>query len=399
MKHDVIPPLNLLLPQNIEHYEERAITTFVVKIASRCNIACTYCYMYEHPDQTWREQPAVMSEETIELLAVRLQEYIQEKTPKQLLVVAHGGEPLLIGAKGLHAFFSKLKEKTDGLDTHVGFGIQTNGILVTDDIVEVFQEFEVRAGVSIDGPPEWNDIYRVDKQGRGTFNRVIAGIDKLRHPAHGESVFGGILTVANPDIEPNYLLSFLTDFSVPYFDVLLPDYNHNTYPYEKYPKGTFGRWMIKLFDLWMTKEEYKQIEIRTFKTFMKLFLGGQSGYDSFGAFSGGVIVVETDGTYHALDVLKTAFHGATKTGKSLASHSIKVLEADLAVVALSNKRFVAPQKCLACQLFDICGGGYLPHRYKDVTGFFQESVYCDDLILIISHIYKTLSQELSSVIG
>jgi uncharacterized protein len=58
--------LELLLPQRTEFYEVQPITTFVVKVVSRCNLKCSYCYMYEHPDQTWRDQPVVMTAETIQ---------------------------------------------------------------------------------------------------------------------------------------------------------------------------------------------------------------------------------------------------------------------------------------------------------------------------------------------
>ena len=126
-------------------------------------------------------------------------------------------------------------------------------------------------------------------------------------------------------------------------------------------------------------------------------MGGQRGFDSYGALSNGVIIVETDGTYHGLDVLKTAYHGATKTGMSLESDPIETLESLPLVKALSIKRFSAPQKCFDCQLFEICGGGYLPHRYSSQNGFNRESVYCEDMMILIEHIRNYLSTELSAI--
>ena len=154
--------LELLLPQRTEFYEVRPITTVVVKIVSRCNLKCSYCYMYEHPDQTWKEQPVLMSLETIQLLADRLSSYVRERQLKQLIVVFHGGEPLLLGASKLRDFFTILRSSFQDIEADIKFGLQTNGTLVDDDIVQVFQDFKVRAGVSIDGPQEWNDLMRVD---------------------------------------------------------------------------------------------------------------------------------------------------------------------------------------------------------------------------------------------
>ena len=389
--------LELLLPQRTEFYEVRPITTFVVKVVSRCNLKCSYCYMYEHPDQTWRDQPVFMTAETIQLLADRLSSYVRIRELKQILVVFHGGEPLLLGAARLREFFTILSNNFHDIEADVkfGFGLQTNATLVDDDIVQVLQDFNVRAGVSIDGPQEWNDRMRVDAKGNGSFSQVIAGVEKLRNPKSGASVFGGFLTVANPEIDPYDLLTFFEKFNTTSIDFLLPDFNYDTFPYDKYPPGTFGRWLSSLFDYWIASET--SMEVRIFRTLMKLLMGGQRGFDSYGALSNGVIIVETDGTYHGLDVLKTAYHGATKTGMSLESDPIETLESLPLVKALSIKRFSAPQKCFDCQLFEICGGGYLPHRYSFQNGFNRESVYCEDMMILIEHIRNYLSTELSAI--
>ncbi len=387
--------LELLLPQRTEFYEVRPITTIVVKVVSRCNLKCSYCYMYEHPDQTWREQPVLMSAKTMQLLAVRLSSYVHERKLKQIIVVFHGGEPLLLGATKLREFFTILSSSFQDIEADVKFGLQTNATLVDDDIVQVFQDFNIRAGVSIDGPQEWNDLMRVDAKGRGSFSQIIAGVEKLRNPKSGGSVFGGFLTVANPEIDPYELLTFFEKLNATSIDFLLPDFNFDTFPYNKYTPGTFGKWLSAFFDYWLASET--SMEVRIFKTIMKLLMGGQRGFDSMGALSNGVIIVETDGTYHGLDVLKTAYHGATKTGMSLDSHSFHALESLPLVKALSTKRFSASQKCLDCRLFDICGGGYLPHRYSSENGFNRESIYCEDLMILIDHIRNYLSTELSGI--
>lgn len=387
---------NSNLPQRKEFYQEELIATYVVKVASRCNLNCTYCYMYEHADQSWRNQPTQMSVDTMQLLAKRLGEYARHRDLKRLLIVAHGGEPLLLGASGLRSFYSQIKEELAGVGATVQFGLQTNGVLVDDDIVKVLQDFGIRAGVSIDGPQEWNDKARKDHQGFGSFERVLAGVERLRNPKEGTSVFGGFLTVLSPEISPRELFAFYKEIEAPAFEFLLPQYNHDTFPYDKYPIGTFGRWLVEAFDLWI--DSGQNVEIRFFSMLMKLLLGGQGGYDAVGEMSKGVLVVETDGTYHGVDVLKTTYHGATTTGKSLLSHPISALEAEPLVMSMSNKRFSVNQKCLDCRFFRACGGGYLPHRYSSASGFDRESVYCNDLMMIIGHIEQRLSDELVKVV-
>src|ERR1022692_2932270 len=75
-----------------------AILCFLLKVASRCNLACDYCYMYEHADQSWRNQPHLFSPDTCAAVACRIGEYVAGRQLRHVSVVFHGGEPLLFGA-------------------------------------------------------------------------------------------------------------------------------------------------------------------------------------------------------------------------------------------------------------------------------------------------------------
>lgn len=70
---------------------------FVVKIHSRCDLACDYCYMYQMADQSWRERPKRMSEETGEQTAFRIGEHARKHRITEVALILHGGEPLLAG--------------------------------------------------------------------------------------------------------------------------------------------------------------------------------------------------------------------------------------------------------------------------------------------------------------
>src|SRR5688572_31688458 len=86
----------------------------ILKIESRCNLSCDYCYVYESLDQSWRRQPTVMSPETVAHVARRIREHAREQAPDQAMegpeVVLHGGEPLLVGHEALAAMLGTLRE-------------------------------------------------------------------------------------------------------------------------------------------------------------------------------------------------------------------------------------------------------------------------------------------------
>jgi len=70
---------------------------FLLKVHSRCNLDCDYCYVYRHADQSWRGRPAVMSAQVVDLIAARIAEHARQHRLAAIRVVLHGGEPLLAG--------------------------------------------------------------------------------------------------------------------------------------------------------------------------------------------------------------------------------------------------------------------------------------------------------------
>src|SRR3546814_9562169 len=116
------------------------ITSFLVKIASRCNLDCDYCYVYHHADQAWRSMPRLLSHEAQEAFADRLAEYAAEVGLKRAAVIFHGGEPLLAGAGTIVDFTRRLRQRVgSGVDLEVG--LKPNGLLLTDQVLaELGQE-------------------------------------------------------------------------------------------------------------------------------------------------------------------------------------------------------------------------------------------------------------------
>ena len=125
-----------------------ALDTVLLKAASRCNLDCSYCYVYHMGDDSWRSQPMYMSE-TVQSAIVRQLADVFAHQGQPLSVVLHGGEPLLIGIDRLGDLCGRLRA---ALPAPCGIHVQTNGVLLTDDIIDVFVRFDVGVSISIDGP-------------------------------------------------------------------------------------------------------------------------------------------------------------------------------------------------------------------------------------------------------
>src|SRR5439155_9151576 len=75
------------------------IDGLILKVAQRCNLACSYCYMYEHVDKSYRTKPPLMSDDVLRRTIIRTKEYLDKKPRHRLTITFHGGEPTLIGVK------------------------------------------------------------------------------------------------------------------------------------------------------------------------------------------------------------------------------------------------------------------------------------------------------------
>ena len=167
--------------------ESVPIDTVLLKTASRCNIACSYCYVYQLGDQEWQRQPPAMSRSTIDAVVSRLDE-LRQAQGRDFAVVLHGGEPLLLGEALLTRLLTGLRAR---LAVGCTLSVQTNGTLLTDPLLELFSDAGVTVSVSLDGPPSVNDARRVRFDQGGTFEATLAGIHYLqRHPA-SDRLFSG----------------------------------------------------------------------------------------------------------------------------------------------------------------------------------------------------------------
>jgi uncharacterized protein len=366
----------------------RPFVHFVAKVASRCNIKCSYCYMYEHADQAWRTQPIRMSDATETAMIARIDDYLTERAVSEALVILHGGEPLLYGPKRISRISERIRALRDRRGLNINLAVQTNATMVDDAFVEIFARNQIFVGVSLDGPAEVHDAKRRDKLGMGTHERALKGLQRLMaSTAEGMSP-PAITAVIDPATRPQDVVEYFLDLGVEHVDFQLPDDNHDTYPHEQWPVGTFGTWLIDLYEV--LRRIRRPLRVRSMELLIRLILGAPYGGDILGTRSFGTLVIDTDGAYHAHDALKGTFDGATALGRSVHSDGIQSLEADPMVLAFTDKTTAAASTCRRCPVFSVCGGGLVAHRYSAARGFDNTSVYCVDLKMLILHVRRSL---------
>ena len=136
-----------------------------------CNINCSYCYLPQRSDRTTLN---------IDQLQQVFEKLVTFPTiSKRTTVVWHAGEPLVLGAQYYDAAFTRIRECCPP-DLQIDHAFQTNGMLVDDAWCDLFRRWKVGVGVSIDGPKHINDAYRKTRSGKGTFDKTVAGIHRLK---------------------------------------------------------------------------------------------------------------------------------------------------------------------------------------------------------------------------
>lgn len=175
---DVLVPANLL----------------IIQASPFCNIDCSYCYLAD------RANKKLMTAETAEAVVKFLAGIPLAKEP--LTICWHAGEPLAVP----RSFYERAFTAFAAGPTAVRQNIQTNGTLITDEWCRFFKKWSVQIGLSIDGPQAIHDRHRVDRAGRGTFERVMRGVSKLREHEIPFSVIA-VLTRDSLD-SPDELWSF-----------------------------------------------------------------------------------------------------------------------------------------------------------------------------------------------
>ncbi|HEX5203687.1 MAG TPA: FxsB family cyclophane-forming radical SAM/SPASM peptide maturase [Actinoplanes sp.] len=340
---------------------------FVVKVHSRCNLACDYCYVYESPGQSWREQPRVMTDETFAAVCRR----IAAHRDGPVSLVFHGGEPLLAGTARIERFATLARE----IIGPVRLRLQTNGTLVTAAFAAACARQGIRVAVSLDGGRAANDKHRVRVGGGSSFSRVREGIALLTAQ---RDVFAGLLCVVDTSNDPVRTYEALVGHRPPSVDFLLPHANWAAPP----PRpGTYGDWLVAVFERWY-RAPARETRVRLFDDIVTLVLGGSVASENVGLAPVRVAVFETDGSLEQVDALKTAYPGAA----ALPTDDLDAALRWPAVVARQIGAAALAPECLRCPVRDVCGGGNYVHRYHPARGFRAPSVYCADLLKLVTHI-------------
>jgi len=330
-----------------------------------CNLGCSYCFFLDK-ELLYEGDRFRMSDE---MLDTYIRSLIEAHQIPQVNVAWQGGEPTLMGL-GFYRKVMDLEEQYRKPGMSFLNTLQTNGTLLNDEWCEFFAEHDYLIGISIDGPRELHDAYRVNKRGEGTFDKVMRGLRLLQK--HG--VEYNILTTVNRSNGdyPLEVYRFLRDEAKTDWMQFIPvvervDEHGNpadlrgAYASERsvLPEQ-FGTFLNTIFDEWV-RHDVGQVFVQTFEATARNFAGiGQSGMCVFNETCGSGLALEHNGDLYSCDHFVDPEFLVGNIGEA----SMKDLVSRQQQYDFGqDKRDSLPQYCLDCDVRFACHGECPKNRF------------------------------------
>jgi uncharacterized protein len=360
---------------------------FVLKAASRCNLNCSYCYVYNKGNESWRDRPAIMPDDVFDASVARIRRYCETSGQPSVTIAFHGGEPCLIGPRRFAERCGRLRQDLADV-AQVRLVLQTNGTLLDSTWAKLIEAHGVEVGVSVDGAEAVHDANRVDHGGRGSYRRVRRGLAALAEAG----VPFSILSVIQLGADGRAAHRDLLDLGPAEINYLFPDFTHDSFGEVLREHGPTPCWdfLRPIFDDWAASWP-PQVMVPLFWNTIRLVMGAGGTLDVLGNDRLPFVFIQADGAVEALDVLGVCGAAIPQTG-------LNVLDDDIADIGAASDFHRAtifvgtsrPGECEDCPERDTCGGGYLPHRYSRDRGFDNPSVWCADLLAFFRHVRRWL---------
>ena len=310
-----------------------------------------------------------MSDEVLEKL---IKDYMQLGFPLAGFAW-QGGEPTLMGLD----FYKKaveLQKKYGKSGQEVGNSLQTNAILLDENWCRFLHESKFLVGVSIDGPKELHDCYRVDHSGGGKWDRAMRAIDNCKKY---EVEFNTLTLLNDRNVRhPDEVFDFLVGLGVKYLQFIpCVEVDATTGEVAKFSvtPERYAEFQCRLFDRWV---EYgpDKLSIRDFDSILSYYAGGRHTICTFDKQCSQYIVIEHKGDAYCCDFF---VEPKWRLG-SIMETPIEKLAASPTKRKFARTKQSLCSKCLVCRHLDLCRGGCLKDRAPfDKDKFGRESYYCE----------------------
>ena len=345
-------------------------------VGAACNLDCRYCYYLEKEKlypigAGLRMTPALLEE--------YVRQYISSQDVPEISFAWQGGEPTLLGVDFFRQAVAFQQKYAAG--KRINNALQTNGVLLDDEWCEFFTANKFLIGLSLDGPRELHDRYRVDKAGKSSFDRVLRGLEFLKK--HNTEF--NTLTVVNRanSQQPVEVYRFLKETGSQFlqfiplverkpnasakelvFDYSEPPQAGKWSPSEPVTAASvesrqYGEFLVKIFDEWV-RQDVGKVFVQLFDAALGSWMGASASLCVFAETCGTALVLEHNGDLYACDHY---VYPRYKLGNLLNQSLGEMVNSPAQRKFGTDKQATLPKYCRACEVRFACNGECPKHRF------------------------------------
>lgn len=347
-------------------------------VGPACNLECEYCFYLEkqafYGDSADYRMPD-------EVLAAFIRKYVAAQPTPVVEFVWQGGEPTLLGL----GFFQRVVELQlpyAGRKT-IANSLQTNGTLLDDEWCRFLKRHNFMVGISLDGPRDIHDRYRRDRQGNGTFDRVMRGLELLRKHGVEYNVMAGV--ARETARRPLDVYRFFTAEGVEFIQIApiverLPNAaarqrglklagparldgeepHTDVTPWSVIPEE-YGDFLIAIYEEWV-RRDVGRVFVMNFEWALNAWIGNPSPVCIHAGQCGRSVVLEHNGDLFACDHF---VYPEYRLGNILKDDLGRMVEASTRSGFGVHKEAALPKWCLKCEVLAACRGGCPKHRFLE----------------------------------
>ncbi len=353
------PSLPFTMPDNAP----RAFHVLVKPTGAICNLDCQYCFFLTKE----KLYPGSKFRMADDLLEIYIKQLFESQHVPEINLAWQGGEPTMMGLDFFRTAM-ELVEKYRQPGQRIEHSIQTNGTFLDDEWAAFFKEHNFLVGLSVDGPQHLHDAYRVDKGGKGSFERVMRGYAALRR--HNVE-FNILCTVhaANGDHPVEVYRFFRDELDMDFiqFIPIVERVNEDGTTLrqegdevtERSVTGEqYGRFLIGVFDEWVRRDVGK-VYVQLFDVTLGSWMG-QHSLCVFAPTCGDSLAIEHTGDLYSCDHFVEPDY---LLGNIRETHLIELVASDKQRQFGRNKLETLPQYCRECEVRFACNGGCPKNRF------------------------------------
>jgi uncharacterized protein len=383
---------------------------------STCNIDCTYCFFLSK-EQLYPGDRFRMSDD---LVTTYLTQLIAAHRTREITIAFQGGEPTLMGVHFYRRLVAKAKEIA-GPQRILEFTLQTNGTLLDDEWCEFLAAEDVLVGLSLDGPSAMHDAYRVDKQGRPTYERVKAAWELLQRHNVATNVLCSV-HAANADHGLEVYKHFRDDLGVRFIQ-LIPIVERATpelivqadagwgvraserplyvqdgslVTERSVTPERWGKFLTAVFDEWV-RNDVGEVFVPSFDAALAAWLGMQSSMCIFSETCGTAIALEHNGDVYSCDHYVEPEY---LLGNISERHLAEMVASPQQQAFGTAKATTLPSQCVTCEVRFACHGECPRNRFATTAdgedglnylcaGYFDFFTHIDRPMKVMAELLRT----------